>query len=361
MNKVFVSLFLFILLSTSEMSLAAEVTTVDVIYPEAAEANQTLVLTGTVEAKQNSDLAPLQSGVVASLLVEQGDSVVKGQKLMVLDSKLAQLTLAELAATVSAKKISKAEAERVLQEVITLSKKQLVAETMMAERQSNVEIAVAELKRANVQLEHQQEIVARHTLYAPFSGVIAQRDIDVGEWVTQQTSVFKLVEQAKLRLKVAIPQEYFSQLTSHTDISVKVIPDFSNAQVITAKLDRIVSVASNSSRTVTGLVDLPENINLVAGMSARAEIELINVGVNGNKQSAVWLPKTAIKQHPDGGHSIFAAVNNQAKRVLVKVIKQQGNKVAVIGAPVNQPFVISGIELLKDGDLLTINSVDGGE
>jgi len=360
MKKILVSLFPLILLSASLKLLAVEATKVDVIYSEVLQDNQMLVLTGTVEAKQNAELAPLQSGVVSSLLVEQGDIVEKGQPLMVLDTKLAQLTLAELAATVSAEQASKTEAERLLEEVMTLSKKQLVAETMMAERKWRVDIANAELKRADAQLKHQQEIVARHTLYAPFSGVIANRYIDVGEWVTQQTSAFMLVEQAKLRLNVAIPQEYYGQLVAHSNARVKVIPDFTNAQAILAKLDRLVSVTSNSSRTFTGLVDLPENIELVAGMSARAEIELASADKN-NEQNVIWLPKTAIKQHPDGGRSIFTVVDNKAKRVLVNVVKQQGNKVAVRGAPAEQPFVITGVELLKEGDLLSVNVITGDD
>ena len=73
--------------------MAAESIQVDVVYPESSQVQQVLTLTGTVEAVQNAALASLQSGVVKSLYVEIGDKVTKGQPLMALDAKLANLNL----------------------------------------------------------------------------------------------------------------------------------------------------------------------------------------------------------------------------------------------------------------------------
>lgn len=339
-------------------ALANEIKTVDVYRATAEQHRQTLTLTGTVEAKQNAALAPLQSGVIAALFVEVGDKVVKGQKLLSLDAKLAQLSLAQIKASKTAAQAQKDEAQRLYEEVVKLSKKQLVAETLLAERLSALQIAQAGLGRANAQLKQQQEVLSRHTLYAPFSGVIANRQVDLGEWVTQQTPVYTLVEQNQLRLRVAIPQEYFSQLRgteiSEQKVQVTVTPDFTEGLSFGATLDRLVSVANNTSRTLTGLVYLPDNPNLVAGISAKAVIQLPS-----DEQTLVWLPKSAIKQHPDGGSSVFTVDGNQAKRLLVKITKQQGQKVAVTGLDVDKPFVVSGVELLKDGDKVKVNRTTG--
>ena len=226
----------------------------------------------------------------------------------------------------------------------------------MAERQAALEVAIAELERAKALAAQHSEEVSRHTLYAPFSGVIAKRQINLGEWVTQQTPVFTLVEQDKLRLNLAIPQEYFALLNSSGSVEVTVVPDFAEATPISAKLDRLVSVAQGNSRTVTGLVNLPKGISLVTGMSARANIKLPT-----SDNTLVWLPKTAIKQHPDGGNSVFAVEANKAKRLLVKVVKNQGSQVAVSGVDsnANLPFVVSGVELIKNGDSLTVKTTSG--
>lgn len=351
------SLFICLALTCSGLSSTsamARVTQVDIFKPETAQNYQVLSLTGTIEAKQNANLAPLQSGVVAKLFVEQGDQVVKGQKLMALDAKLAELSLAQLKAKVAAAITSKEEADRLYKEVVDLSKKQLVAETLMSERFSTYQVASAQLAQANAELSHQQEVFNRHTLYAPFNGVIADRNLDLGEWVTQQTNAFTLVEQDNLRLKISIPQEYYAQLANQSNVAVAVMPDSIQSNTIEASLNRLVAVASDSSRTFIGLVDLPKYAGLVAGMSAQAQIN-----IPASNQNMLWLPKTAIKQHPDGGRSVFAAIDGKAQRYLVKVVKQQGNRVAVTGAPADLSFVVSGVELLNQGDALTTNQVDG--
>lgn len=335
-------------------SLYAESARVNIFKPESAQSYQTLLLSGTIEAKQNASLAPLQSGVVAALYVEQGDTVSKGQKLMSLDAKLAELSLAQLKARVAGATASKVEAERLYKEVVELSKKQLVAETLMSERLSEWEVANAALAEANAEFEHQQEVLQRHTLIAPFAGVIAERNLDLGEWVTQQTNAFTLVAKNDLRLNIDIPQEYYAQLSNQQNVEVLITPDSIQSNVLTGQLDRLVAVANNSSRTVTALVNLPEYTGLVAGMSAQAKIN-----IPASNQNMLWLPKTAIKQHPDGGRSVFAAVDGKAQRYLVKVVKQQGNRVAVTGAPADLSFVVSGVELLKQGDALATQLVDG--
>lgn len=343
-------------LATCFYAQANNVNSVDVYQAKASQTSQSLSLTGTVEAKQHAELATLESGVVESLYVEVGDVVEKGQKLLSLDAKLAKLNVERVKALKAAAQAQKTEAERLYKEVVSLSKQQLVAETLLNERLSALAIAKAELSRVDAELAQALEVLSRHTLIAPFSGVIAERQIDVGEWVTQQSSVLTLVEQQSLRLKVAIPQEYYQQLNASGDVSVVVTPDVAGASSITAKLNRLVGVAANSSRTVTGLVYLPNNAALVVGMSAKASVYL-----PASETTQVWLPKSAIKQHPDGGRSVFVVDNNKASRVLVKVAKTDGNLVAVTGTSADKPFVVSGVELLRDGDRVQVNKVNKAE
>ena len=243
---------------------------------------------------------------------------------------------------------------RLYEEVVSLSKKQLVAETTMAERASSRQVALANLTEAKAQLAYQKELVSRHTLYAPFNGVIANRNLDLGEWVSQQTSAFTLVQRDNLRLSLDVPQEYFSKLATPSQVAVRIMPDALASEVIEASVNRLVAVANNSSRTFKALVDLPENAQLMAGMSAQAEIMVPNT-----EEVTLWLPKAAIKQHPDGGRSIFTVEQGKANRVLVKVVEQGQGKVAVTGAPSGATIVVSGVELIRQGDELVTQLVDG--
>ena len=345
--------FLFLLASSTYVAANTNPSVVDVVYPQTSQSNKVLSLSGTVEAKQHARLAPLQSGVVASLLVDAGDVVSKGQKLIVLDDKLARINVEQARADFQATQATMEEAQRLLDEVVELSNKNVVEKTLIGERQSRLAITKALYSGAKAELAHRQEELARHSLFAPFSGVIASRNIDVGEWVTQQTNVLTLVGHQQLRINVSVPQEYYAAMSAATsqskDINVMVVPDFSHMQPIAAKVSRIVAVADNTSRALTAWVDIDANEGLVVGMSTKVQLTLPS-----SETEVVWLPKSAIKHHPDGGRSIFVVDNGIAKNVVVSIAEQQGDKVAVTGLTTKLPVIVSGVPVLTVGSSVTI-------
>lgn len=333
---------------------AQEPIKVDVIYPQQFENKQTIVLTGTVAAKQHASLAPLESGLVATLDVEVGDRVTAGQPMLTLDSKLIELEVKGAAAAVKVAEVDWQESKRLYEEAQRLSAKSVVAKTLVDERAALIASAKAQLATVEASLSLQQERLNRHRLLAPFDGVIAQRNVDVGEWVTPQTAVLTLVAQNDLRLVVAIPQQYYRQLSEHLDVSIQVTPDAVGTESFDATLSRLVPVSDPINRTFTAQIDLPDNLTLVSGMSARAEIALPNTG-----QAGVILPRAAIKQHPDGGSSVFVVENNTAKRVVTSYTALADNKVMVYNQPADQAYVITAVELLQEGMPITVNVVEG--
>lgn len=163
-------------------------------------------------------------------------------------------------------------------------------------------------------------------LNAPFAGVTYQRSIDVGEWITPSTGVLSLVSYQNRRLSIQVPQKYFG-LLNQLNSPIKVLPGSRNQSIVMGKLERIVGVSNSQSRTFTAHVALPAEANLLIAMSAQAEINLPDTG-----QNAFWLPVSTIKQHPDGGASIFAVVNNRAKHILIDIIERRGDSVLVTHA-----------------------------
>lgn len=321
---------------------------VDVIYPNPNQTNQSIVLTGTIEAKQRAQLAPLEAGRVTELDVEIGDIVKSGQTLLGLDNTLAVLEVQGAKAGLNAAEVNLQEANRLYKEVLQLSKQQLVAQTLISERAALLANAEAQLARAQATLSLQQELLIRHTLRAPFDGVIAQRNVDKGEWVTQQTSVLVLVAQSDLRLTIAIPQQYYGRLVNQSDVAVTILPDLIDTKPFNAKLSRFVPVSDALTRTFVAQVDLPTDTGLVVGMSARAQISLPNT-----HQSIIILPRAAIKQHPDGGSSVFVVENGKAKRVITSYTNMPDNRVAISNHDFDLPYIVSAVELLKEGTVVT--------
>ncbi len=343
----------FIVLSFNTSLLTAKEIAVDLIYPQVNQFSEQLSLSGTIKSKQDAKVTVLQQGVVAKLFVEAGDHVSAGDTLLELNSSIAKAQYQQALASVEASEIAYQEAERLYQEVIKLSKQQVVAKTLIAERKATRAKALASMSQAKALLAERKEIVNRHTLRAPFSGVIVNRFAEVGEWVTPQATVFSLVANDKLRLELEIPQEYYANF-KQTNLVANITPDLQHASQFKANISNVVGATSELSRTFKVFIDIDKSIALIPGISATATIAL-----QQSAQEKLWLPKTAIKHHPDGGYSVFSVTNNVAKRHIVKVIAEQAERIAVTNAPSNHAFVMSGVEALSDGLKVTVSSVKG--
>lgn len=329
----------------------AESIRVETFTPNKVEHGSQIVLNGSITAIQDAEVSPQLAGSVAQLFVEVGDEVEQGQVLLQLDDTLAKLQLAQASAEKHVAQLALDEAKRLYKELEQLSQSQLAAQTQLAQRRTEVLTAQARLENAEVTFALQEELVARHQVKAPFAGLIHARHVDVGEWIGTGTSVLQILSHHALRLELAVPQQHYALLTSAPSLNVAIFSDLNRDVPIQSVVERIVSSVSAATRTFTVFVPVQQEAALLAGSSARAEISLPTSG-----KETFWVPKSAIKQHPDGGYSLFSVINGKAKRVLVDVVHHKADNVAVTGTNSNQVFVKSGVELLKDGDLLSTAS-----
>jgi RND family efflux transporter MFP subunit len=377
MRHAIVSVVSFVFISCTLTSLADAIE-VEVYKPQQTPHHLTLELSGSVVAEQDSQLSSLEAGLVKAIFVDAGDKVVTGQKLLALDNTLAQLRLSQEQSDYQSALVQQQEAQRQYHEVVSLSKNKLVADSLLAERKANLASAQSQLSNSRARVALQKEIVQRHILSAPFDGTIARRNVNLGEWIAQQSLIFRLVSDQQLRLLVDLPQEYLKAIANKPQLKVLVIPDAMPNSQYQLAITQLVPVANASSRTVKIRIDLPTNTDIMPGMSARVRLNLSDEtgsdissdtrsdsSSNFGASTLSWIPRTALKQHPDGSHSVFTVhtVSNSAdnktnqalakvKRRKIKLIQNNLDQVAVTGLPNNSTVVVSGTELLKDNQLV---------
>lgn len=330
-----------LLISTSTLAAVPEV---EIYSPNTENQYTGLQLTGSIESYHHASLAPLQAGMVQEIHVDAGAQVKQGQVLLSLNDTLAGIQLQQAQSALVAANVEQQEAQRLYDEVIRLSKQKLVEQTLIGQRQAGLNKARAEHSRLKAGLALAQEILSRHTLKAPFSGVIASRQVAPGEWITPQSKAFELVDNTRLRVRVQIPQEYLARFRD--DIShIAVTPDTASAEPVSAGHLTLVPVSNPDTRTFTGLIALPHADRLIAGSSARVSISLPN-----SQQQIIWLPESAVKQHPDGGSSVFVvSSDNTLERKVVNIKQHKGTQVAISQLPGALSYVVKGVEKLKTG------------
>ncbi|MGJ8680183.1 efflux RND transporter periplasmic adaptor subunit [Paraglaciecola sp.] len=327
---------------------------VDVVIANEKAGKLEIELSGSVSALNDAKLTSLESGVVKTINFEAGDKVIKGQELIKLDDTLALIQLEQANAAKLTANVAYQEDLRLFEEIVRLAKQKVVAKTLLAERKANAANSKAKLSEASAKVKLQQEIVNRHIIIAPFTGIIANRNIDLGEWVNSQSRVLQLVSDNVLRIFIDIPQEYFKDIQNTSDIKVLVTPDTAPTESMALTINRYIQVSNPISRTFKAQIDLPTNSHLVSGMSARVRLLMPM-----ENTTQVNLPKTSLKKHPDGSYSVYSVNNGKVKRLPITLLNSSFNTVTVEGVMDGTAVIVSGNDLLIEGQTVTTKTVEG--
>ncbi len=273
--------------------------------------------TGELEAEKRVNVSPKRQGVIDALYVEEGDLVVKGQPLALMDSGDLQDRLSELNANLRSSQAqlsrSRSELERnkslYRQRAISLSDFNTVRSTFLVD-QSQVEAARQRLEARRVE---NQELIVR----APFSGVISQRYADPGSFVTPTTTASasagatssSIVELAQgLEVVAKVPESDIGRIRLGQAASVRVdaFPDRSFASRVKRITPRAIKLNNVTSfDVVLRLLEPP--VALRIGMTADVGFQ------TGQIQAKTLIPTVAVVTEDGRPGVLLVGEGNQPK------------------------------------------------
>jgi RND family efflux transporter MFP subunit len=327
-------------------------TPVEVARAVAADTAETLRLTGTVTAERRARLSPRVSGLVAAVRVDAGDRVEEGDVLLDLDRVLAELGLRRAEAAVDEARTRLTEAKRLQGEAKELVKDNYIPETDAHARTANVKLNAAVVARLEAEVHEAQERVARHSVVAPFAGVISRKLTEAGEWVETGVPVLELVGTDDLRLDVQAPQERFVDVDENTSVSVRL--DGHPNRTFTGRVAAKVPVHDPGARTFLVRVLLEDADGwMIPGMSAAATF-----GISGER-SAVTVPRDALVRDSDAIERVWIVEDVDGESRVssrpVRIGRSLAETIEVVeGLEVDLPVVIRGNETLREGQVVQV-------
>ena len=251
---------------------------------------------GTVKACRRSNVAPATGGQVARLNVAEGSRVKKDQILLEIwnDDLRAQLALAEaelIAAKARAKEacLLAEGAEREARRQAGLQRRKLVAEETadIAETNARSKRAACEAAQSSIEVSRARVAVAQSTLRrtiirAPFTGVVAELNAELGEFITPSpTGIATLPPIDLLDLScryVSAPIDEVDTAAIRTDMQAFVSLDAFPKQRWRGSVRRIapyVLEREKQARTVEVEVEIADPLalqDLLPGYSADIEV-----------------------------------------------------------------------------------------
>lgn len=165
------------------------------------------------------------TGILSEVLVGRGDAVTKGQILARLEAELetATVTLNELRASdttsIEAQQARLLLAEERMRRAEQLLERGATTREAFDQAKAELDVSTAELARLKVQQElaalellRARATLARRTIRSPIGGIVSQRALSPGEFVTQEAWIMRIADLDPLHVEVFLPTGYFDQL-----------------------------------------------------------------------------------------------------------------------------------------------------
>ncbi len=339
----------------------------------------TLEVTGTLTADARTDVAAEVGGRVTEVLVERGQPVAAGQVLARLDPRDAESQLAEAQANeaqtrarlglASGEDFDPANTADVRRQRVTLERKrldferfeQLMKEGIVARSEYDLRrtdyLAAREeldgtanqMRQLYQTLKSQQAVAALRrkaladtVVRAPYAGVVAEKQVNVGQYVDKKDRVATIVRIRPLRIELTIPETAAAAVERGQKVSFAVQTYADRRFEGTIKY--VGPSLSPDARVLVAeaVVPNPEGV-LKPGLFATARIEL-----PATRESVV-VPAAALRT--DAGVSrLFVVADGRAELRVVQAGDRSGDLVEIVrGVEPGERVVTSGFDRVTDG------------
>lgn len=299
----------------------------EVIAADKGQNGQTYV--GVVEENEGTAVSFTSMGIVRRVLVNEGQTVSRGQLIAEMDNTQARNLLAGAEAQMT-------QANDAYERYKMLHDNGSLPEVQWVEVQSKVAQAQSQLAIARKNL-------ADCRLVAPVSGVVGHQQVKAGETALPSQAVVTILDIHSVKVKVSVPESELGSITATTPSTIRV--EAVQKQVSGGRIEKGVQAdALTHTYDVRIHVANPDR-QLLPGMVANVEFSDIS------PLEGFTLPVTSVQKKADGSMFVWAIdKDSTAHRQTVKIGDVKGNRMAILqGVSAGNRVVTEGYQKLSEG------------
>lgn len=324
--------------ATSEPSAAAEVVAmkVQISRQRARQTTREIVIQGQVEPLRILHIRAETAGSIVSKPASKGQQLQTGELIVQLatDSREADLAVA---------KANQIQAGNEYNAAKKLQKTGL-------QSQFGLESAAAKLEAAKAQVMAAELEIQNTSVAAPFTGLLEDLNVEVGDFVDRGGALGTLVDHSKLLITGHVPQQNIGAVEVGQTASAELI----TGEQVAGKVQYVSSMAESSTRSfrIEILVENPP-ARVMTGVSAEIRIP--------TEQLRAHLISPAILALNNTGKLGVKAVDADNKVVFypVEVVKTESNGAWVTGIPDEVDLITLGQGFVTAGE--TVQPIDEAE
>jgi membrane fusion protein (multidrug efflux system) len=320
-----------------EQDVPSEVS-VQVARPKPSEIEDVLTFIGEIEADKEARLDFNYSGRIAVFNYEVGEWVRKG-------AVMARLQQEEIRAQLEQAEAAHQKAQADLERVERLHAQQIVSD-------DRLESARVSAKAARAAYVMAQEALKNSAVIAPFSGSVAEKNGEVGEYYNAMMggpSVYRLVKVDTVKALIGVPESEVPRVSlgQEARLTVETYPD----RIFRGTVTRVGLDIDRYSRTLEVEISAanPEGF-LKPGMLT--DIQL----VVARRQGVLTIPQKAVIRDMGLEHVFVVEDTVAMKREVVTGATQDGRIEIREGLQGDERVVVEGQFGLKEGDRVSFSA-----
>ncbi len=322
-------------------------------------------LVGSLMAGAEVQILAPRTGYITKLPFDVGDRIELGEVLVELDDREQQELLAGAkAALVVAQaqaKTAKAQEELALNELNRqrrLVSRSATTEQALEQAQSQYEIAVAQreleqarVKQAESEVDRQKLAVHDSKIYAPISGFVGERMVDVGDLAKPDVPLLRIVAFETVRTVVHVVEKDYPRVKLGQQATIQV-DAFPNVEFLGTVI-RKAPVLNPNTRTAEVQIEIPNSDQLLKpGMHARDSLVI-------ERRKAIVLPIAALLD--DNDRTAVFVIEDDPSTVRLQEVKvgiNDGEFVEILeGLSPEDQVVTLGNRLVKAGQVVKTVSI----
>ncbi|HEU4401642.1 MAG TPA: efflux RND transporter periplasmic adaptor subunit [Candidatus Polarisedimenticolia bacterium] len=305
-------------------------------------------VTAGVLAFRRATLGTVLLGRVDEVLRREGDRVAAGEVLARVESRDVAARLAQAEAAVAAARALEENARLTQERMERLAARQAASQKSLEDAVSGHRAAAANLQAAEEGVKAARVYVAYSEVTAPWSGVVVEKRVEVGDTAAPGSPLFVLEDTSKVKVEATVPESALAGLRSGDAVEVSI--DAAGGVMRRGRLSEILPAADPGSRTFTVRAILKNQDGaLRSGMFARLRLP-------GPGRTTLAVPATAlVARGPLNGLYVLDA-SGVARLRWVTIGESRDDRVEVLtGLGAGERYVLSPPPGIEDGRAIEVD------
>src|SRR5574337_216945 len=337
---------------------------VGIVFPLQQDLDIRLAYTEDISPNQIVNIFSRVDGHREERHVDKGDFGMANQLLVGIDHTDYRHAVNQAKANLSAAEAKVAQQDAVVRNAkLTFDRMQALIKEQFVSQQdldtAEVNFDAAEAAKVSLQAQVNQMKVAlaqaeRNLAYsyirAPFSGYIAERNLDTGAYVSSATASTSTMSRGimtlhdintvRVLIEVVERETPLVKVGQKAELRAEAYPD----QAFEGTVTRIVHALNRATRTMTVEVDLiNKDRRLKGGMLARVEVLV------GTHHQALQIPIDAVSRLEDAQY-VYVVREGKARRVDIEIGARNSDCIEIIkGLTGHEQVIVAGKDLVHDG------------